>query len=404
MTGNIHQNYNARDVINAPEVKTAILQRSLFRQDNETIQKWLLNHFYRWLISDFPMVQQINSLAEYSLFNKNDDVIPEWLVSKFNTASVSTATLYYIETDHQQILTKERELVEFLSRKCGTRLESKLQRITCYVAFRMREEEHEKMLQRREKGWQPSEQNTVKSILDVPDGKIVEFDASHSNFRREMAYESWHMQHCVGQFDDRKNLTGGYGEYYANQIEQHKLRLFSLRDNNNIPHVTIALNVVGDSLEIDQIKGKQNRHPVKKYADDVLSLLQLLSPQAVRHSDCEGMGIVYENTPEYQGWKYVTEVYETSFLLSVLHNNFHLLEHFTNPSVELQWLLLHSAPDKLHYLNAIDPIVATSAKMLFPGAEWHPQFAGQNISNISFEIESLTLQTSHYLPLSEVEK
>ncbi len=61
------------------------------------------------------MVQQINSLAEYSLFNKNDDVIPEWLVSKFNTASVSTATLYYIETDHQQILTKERELVEFLS-------------------------------------------------------------------------------------------------------------------------------------------------------------------------------------------------------------------------------------------------------------------------------------------------
>ncbi|PAP18138.1 cytoplasmic protein, partial [Salmonella enterica subsp. enterica serovar Enteritidis] len=144
MTGNIHLNYNARDVIYAPEVKTAILQRSLFRQDNETIQKWLLNHFYRWLISDFPMVQQINSLAEYSLFNKNDDVIPEWLVSKFNTASVSTATLYYIETDHQQILTKERELVEFLSRKCGTRLESKLQRITCYVAFRMREEEHEK--------------------------------------------------------------------------------------------------------------------------------------------------------------------------------------------------------------------------------------------------------------------
>ena len=54
------------------------------------------------------MVQQINSLAEYSLFNKNDDVIPEWLVSKFNTASVSTATLYIRKTDHQQILTKEQ--------------------------------------------------------------------------------------------------------------------------------------------------------------------------------------------------------------------------------------------------------------------------------------------------------
>ena len=56
----------------------------------------------------------------------------------------------------------------------------------------------------------------------------------------------------------------------------------------------------------------------------------------------------------------------------------------------------------LHYFNAIDPIVATSAEMLLPGAEWHPQFAGKNISSIPFEIESLTLQTSHYLPLSEV--
>lgn len=62
MTGNIHQNYNARDVINAPEVKTAILQRSLFRQDNETIQKWLLNHFYRWLISDFQWCNKLTRL------------------------------------------------------------------------------------------------------------------------------------------------------------------------------------------------------------------------------------------------------------------------------------------------------------------------------------------------------
>lgn len=134
-----------------------------------------------------------------------------------------------------------------------------------------------------------------------------------------------------------------------------------------------------------------------------MSLLQLLSPQAVRHSDCEGM-VLFMKIHLNIRVEICNGSIRNQFLLSVLHNNFHLLEHFTNPSVELQWLLLHSAPDKLHYLNAIDPIVATSAEMLFPGAEWHPQFAGQNISNISFEIESLTLQTSHYLPLSEVEK
>ncbi len=114
MTGNIHQNYNARDVINAPEVKQQFCKEVCFAGIMRP-SKMVTQPFYRWLISDFPMVQQINSLAEYSLFNKNDGVIPEWLVSKFNTASVSTATLYYIETDHQQILTKERELVEFLS-------------------------------------------------------------------------------------------------------------------------------------------------------------------------------------------------------------------------------------------------------------------------------------------------
>ena len=146
-----------------------------------------------------------------------------------------------------------------------------------------------------------------------------------------MAEYARHIKHCVGQFDDLKNLTGGYSEDDADQIEQHKLRLFSLHDNNNSPHVTIALNVVGYSLEIDQIKGKQNRHPVKKYADDDLSLLQLLSPQAVRHGDCGGMGLVYENTPEYQGRQYVTDVYEPRFFLSVLTTNIHLLAHFTNP-------------------------------------------------------------------------
>ncbi|WP_430393674.1 hypothetical protein [Burkholderia cenocepacia] len=44
--------------------------------------------------------------------------------------------------------------------------------------------------------------------------------------------------------------------------------------------MTISLQVSGDGLRIDQIKGKQNRHPVRRYADDVRQFLRALAPRA----------------------------------------------------------------------------------------------------------------------------
>ncbi|VEB57388.1 putative cytoplasmic protein [Salmonella enterica subsp. enterica] len=43
------------------------------------------------------------------------------------------------------------------------------------------------------------------------------------------------------------------------------------------------------------------------------------------------------------------------FCFNVLHDNFHLMEHFPTPPVALQWLLLHSAPEALRYLQVVDP-------------------------------------------------
>lgn len=183
----------------------------------------------------------------------------------------------------------------------------------------------------REQGWYPSNSEVLKPVMAVNNGVLVELDATNPGLRSEMAYESWHMQHCVGDFDNKGALSGGYGDYYARQIEQQKLRLFSLRDGNNIPHVTISLVVGNNGLSIDQIKGKQNRHPIKKYANDVLFLLRHLQPLPERHADCEGMGIVYESTPEYSGWKFITHIHDLNFLLNVLHDNFHLMEHFPTP-------------------------------------------------------------------------
>ncbi len=109
----------------------------------------------------------------------------------------------------------------------------------------------------REQGWYPSNSEALKPVMAVNNGVLAEFDATNPGLRSEMAGESRHMQHCVGDFDN-KGALGGYGDYYARQIEQQKLRLFSLRDGNNIP--TSQPPAVGNNgLSIDQIKGQ--RHP-----------------------------------------------------------------------------------------------------------------------------------------------
>ncbi|MDU9363963.1 MULTISPECIES: cytoplasmic protein [Klebsiella] len=390
---NIHKKYKPRNIINAPHIKSAIISRSQQRGDNDNIQSWLTNHFYRWTIGDFSPVYSVRSAEDYTIYFGTHSEIPTWLIPKLD----SEERFYYLNPQHPQLLGMERDILEFLSRQKGTRLEAKLQRINCFTLLAMRDAEHLKMQHLREQGWYPSNSEALKLVLSVQNGRFVELDATHADLRSEMAYESWHMQHCVGQFDDKGTLSGGYGEYYARQIEQGMLRLFSLRDNHNIPHVTISLIVNNDGLSIEQIKGKQNCYPIKKYVADVLSLISLINPHHERHKDCEGMGIVYENTPEYSGWKFITDIHDFNFLLNVLHDNFHLMKHFPAPPVALQWLLLHSAPDALRYLQMIDPNVATAAEMLFPQHEWHPTLAGKNTSNIPFVIESLTLQTTRYL-------
>lgn len=391
----INKKYKPRNIINAPNIKSSIISRSQQRGNNENIRRWLSNHFYRWIIGDLPHVYPVRSIEDYAVYFGADTEIPTWLRPKLG----GDEGFYYLNPQHPQLLAMERDLLEFLSSLEGTRLGAKLQRINCFTLLEMREAEHLKMQRLRDQGWYPSNCDALKPMMSLNNGEWVELDAVSPDLRSEMAYESWHMQHCVGQFDNQGALSGGYGDYYARQIEHGKLRLFSLRDGNNIPHITISLVVNNDGLSIDQIKGKQNRHPIKKYAADVLSLLQELQPHPERHADCEGMGIVYEETPEYTGWKFITDIHDFNFLLNVLHNNFHLMEHFPTPPVALQWLLLHSAPDALRYLQVIDSNVATAAEMLFPQHEWHPMLAGKNTSSEPFEIESLTLQTTRYLPV-----
>ena len=377
--------YRPRDVVNAPDIKAAIARRSAERGDPAEILAWLGNHFFRWVVGAFEQAQPLASLADYRALAGADRPAPEWLVRRFRAQSASPASgptpdaalppaaepppLYFIDPEHMLLIDRERVLVEFLRSRAGTRLAQKLQRITCAMALDMWEREHQRMQARRDKGWVPSSGLALREVLRTPNGIVFEFVGDHPALREELAYESYYMQHCLGQFADRRRLRGGYGEQYAQAARDGRLRLFTLRGAGNQPHVTISLQASGDGLRIDQIKGKQNRHPVRRYADDVRQFLRALAPRGERHPDCEGTGLVFE--PDAPGaatgaWTFVTDVRSSDHLLSVMSENFHLIEHFEQPPAVLQWLLLRNAPYALGQLRQIDPAVAAAARHALP--------------------------------------
>ncbi|WP_431228740.1 hypothetical protein [Burkholderia contaminans] len=374
--------YRPRDVVNAPDIKAAIARRSAERGDPADIRAWLGNHFFRWVVGAFEQAQPLDSLADYRSLAGADRPAPDWLARRFRPQPASGAAadpaplpavepkpLYFIDPEHMLLTDRERVLVEFLRSRAGTRLAQKLQRITCAMALDMWEREHQRMQARRDKGWVPSSGLALREVLRTPNGIVFEFAGDHAALREELAYESYYMQHCLGQFADRRRLRGGYGEQYAQAAQEGRLRLFTLRGAGNQPHVTISLQVTGNGLRIDQIKGKQNRHPVRRYADDVRQFLRALAPRGERHPDCEGMGLVFEPDTPGAGtgeWTFVTDVRSPDHLLSVMSENFHLIEHFPQPPAVLQWLLLRNAPHALGQLRQIDPAVAAAARHALP--------------------------------------
>ncbi|KUZ77679.1 hypothetical protein WI37_13800 [Burkholderia ubonensis] len=417
--------YQPRDVVNAPDIKAAIARRSAERGDPADISAWLANHFFRWVIGGFEQAQPLHSLVDYRAVAGADQPAPEWLVRRFmprptsgdapgadapgadaaaSQAPALPKPLYFIDPEHLLLIDRERVLVEFLRSRAGTRLAQKLQRITCAMALAMWEREHQRMQARRDKGWVPSSGLALREVLRTANGMIFEFVGSHAALREEMAYESYHMQHCLGQFADRRQLRGGYGEQYAEAVRDGRLRLFTLRGAGNQPHVTISLSMRADGLRIDQIKGKQNRHPVRRYTDDVRQFLRMLAPKGERHPDCEGMGLVFE--PEAPGaavgeWTFVTDVRSPDYLLSVMSANFHLIEHFEQPPAVLQWLLLRNAPHALGRLRQIDPAVAAAARQTLssdalPVAQ-HP--AATPAAPVAFAIEGIPIDSALCGPL-----
>jgi hypothetical protein len=331
--------YLPRNVVNAPELKVSITTRSLTRRDPACVQAWLENHFFRWLVGSFGHAVEIQSMQQLALILGGADQVPAWFIKQSSAGTI--AATFYIDAVHPELRATENKLVEFLNARRGTRLAEKLQRITCPMALDMWQKEHARMQAKRGKGWVPSSGLGLREMAATANGHWFEFIPNSAQLREEMAYESYHMRHCLGQFANIKHLSGGYGEQYANQTEQGQLRLFTLRGPGNLPHVTISLRQLENGVEIDQIKGKQNCPPIQEYNADVLQWLQQNVPQGQRHPDCDSMGLVFEPDEATGGrWKFIHEAQDLNLVLNMATHHPHLINHFERPPAALQWLLL----------------------------------------------------------------
>ena len=280
-----------RDIVNAPDVKKTIVERSQKRNDDPEITQWLEKKFFEFVIKQFNPVFLVNSVSAWKICQLPQP-IPSWFLKKLEQQPESQ--MLYIDPLHEQVLALEKPILEFFNSRLKSHLKGKFMKMTYEQVLDAWHKDHELMKKRLEKGKWDSNENALTDILTVSTGRFVEITALGQLLRQELAFESRYMQHCIGQFGNLKDLTGGYAEYYVTQKEQGLFRYFSLRDKLNKPHVTISLEWDGEHWCVEQIKGKQNEVPVKKYADDVLLFLNFIQPKNNRNADCNRMGILFQ--------------------------------------------------------------------------------------------------------------
>jgi hypothetical protein len=129
----------------------------------------------------------------------------------------------------------------------------------------------------------------VNLVMVLPEGYRWVKVLSESALRREGSL----MQHCVGG--------------YYRSVEQGSSKIYSLRDEDNEPHVTVESR----GSKVAQIKGKQNRPPVEKYHPMVRDLLNRLQLDTEGCYDARHCGFV-----KYKGQFYFLKDLPDSFWVS----------------------------------------------------------------------------------------
>ena len=293
--------YKARDVVNAPAIKQRIRERSEQRGDAPEVTAWLLNHFCRHVIGNVACTPQtdpstpagpVQRLADSNALQERlgRKEAPAWALERLRKKAegVDLPDLWWVEPDSPAVLALETRLVEFLSTRKGTSLEGKLQRVNC-----------------------------------------------------PQALARWTLEHLAFE----KKQSNGWVEHSKDAVHG-KMRLFSYRTGSAQPRITINAVLQKDgSLQIEQIKGKQNRPPIARYVPDVAALLNHLPLNDEVPADALAMGLVRRPAevlaanPALAPWCAVAALSTETEQLWLLRQHPQLLAQLDLRSPLMQWMV-----------------------------------------------------------------
>ena len=123
-----------------------------------------------------------------------------------------------------------------------------------------------------------------KSLAPNEHGRVVMFWCKLIS-PDAMEREGKLMGHCVGNGS------------YAQAVAQDRTTIYSLRDDENQPGVTVEVNMRNDDITLNQVKGKGNKAPTAKYAPFVKEFLNALNVSVTHHgvNDVRGLGLFTHN-------------------------------------------------------------------------------------------------------------
>jgi ankyrin repeat protein len=244
---------------------------------DEPIQKWLETRLRKYVINDFPDVKVIDHS-----FTSPVRRLPDWVEQAIQNGE----EVVYFDAGTREV----RELKDQISHvidyfeymlanynEIDPRLRVRnLLDISVPDAIR-KSEEWTRWMNKREFG---NEEGGYEEVLRVGNYKWLRLLST-----AQLNYEGKEMQHCVGS--------------YAHNVSSRSCEIFSLRDSNDEPHVTIEYRPSSD--EVNQIKGKQNKAPIEKYWDATIQFLQFGAKKGwfKKFKELENVGAVLHNGEVY---------------------------------------------------------------------------------------------------------
>ena len=206
------------------------------------VEKWLLSIFRNWLNNEGPVTLVTELPAD----------APEWMVQGH-----AEGTLTQIDWDavHRML---RGGLSDWLNYAAQQQLN--LNAVSVPQA-QVASEEYHRGLAKNPQSQELLNEEGIDLFLSCANGYnwVQVFSAS------ALDREGEEMGHCVGS--------------YAKEVENDHVRVFSLRDAKNFPHITVEYDP--STHNVTQIKGKANDVVVKKYREYICPFLLHLEPDRI---------------------------------------------------------------------------------------------------------------------------